>query len=65
MSMSENQEEIKTGDVVCLKSDKSDPHNRKFTVGSTFTGGEVNIHWFVSGELRTAKVNKNSLHKIS
>ena len=63
--MSEN-EEIKTGDVVCLKSHKNitGPGKQKFTVGEIFSGRSYNIHWYNGGELKTAVVHQDALHKI-
>jgi hypothetical protein len=61
--MPEN-EEIKAGDVVCLKSDQKDSTYRRFTVGSDSARTTVDIHWFHDGELKTAKITKDALHKI-
>ena len=61
--MAEN-EEIKTGDVVCLKSEKNSASPRKMTVGSAFSGSQYQIHWFYQGELRVATVHQDALHKL-
>ena len=58
------EEEIKTGDICCLKSDKGDFRNRKFTAGATYSGSQIHIHWFHIGDLKSAVVAKDALHKI-
>lgn len=57
---------LKAGDIVCLKSEKDENTKRKFTVGSSLSRTEVYIHWYYrpSGEFRTAQVNADSLHKL-
>ena len=58
-----SEEKIKAGDVVCLQSDKETNSRQKFTVGAAATGSVYNIHWYVAGELKTAKVHEKALHK--
>lgn len=55
-------EEIKTGDIVYLKSDYG---GQKFTVGGESTSTTVIIYWFDYGnkDLKSEKINKNSLIK--
>ena len=62
--MPEKEEEVKTGDICCLKSDKSAPKFRRFTAGASHTGTLINVHWFFTGDLKTAIVAKDSLHKL-
>lgn len=58
-------DEITTGDVVCLKSDKDKTLNKKFTVGSQHSGADYEVYWYTEGELKRAIINKKALHKIS
>ena len=61
--MPEN-EEVQTGDICCLKSDKGDSRHRKFTAGADFSSTHINVHWFHIGDLKTAIVAKEALHKL-
>lgn len=61
--MSENNK-IATGDVVCLKSEKDKNSPQKFTVGSIWTNDEYIVYWNSGGELKTAYVHQNALHKL-
>jgi len=57
---------IKTGDVVCLKSESKFSKYQMFTVGNNVSGSLYNIHWFDVGtnELKSHRIHINSLSKI-
>lgn len=59
-------EEIKPGDVACLKADKDKGNKKEFTVGTKNGHGKVEIYWYYGsqGELRSLHVSPSILHKI-
>lgn len=56
--------EITTGDVVCLKSDKEYTGYQKFTVGSQHSGSEYYVYWYADGQIKSTVISKHALHKL-
>lgn len=53
--------EIKTGDVVILKSDVNYSIQTIMTVGEHWGDGLFFCYWFVNGEIRKEKFHKDTL----
>ena len=58
-------DQITTGDVVCLKSDKDKTIFQKFTVGSQSSGADYEVYWYANNELKRSVIDSNALHKLS
>lgn len=59
------ENEINSGDIVCLNADKTKGDHQRFTVGSSPARGIYNIHWYSGGEVKTVAVSGKALHKLT
>ena len=58
------ENEITTGDVVCLKSERDKGNKQLFTVGNEKSKGFYYLHWYHEGELKSQSRPVSILHKL-